>query len=418
MFRTSTVRGAPDVAAAETNQVRNDRRKNSISTALLALVAASTISGAGLAASTADPFAGVLDHMYNLEFGPARRWLETWTQQHPEDLRAWNYLAESILDQEMLREGLLSTGAYVDRGEAFRKRQRPLQARFEETLFAALNKAQELAEQRLARNPRDADALYWAGVQHGTRAEFYFALERKYVAAAHEGVEARRYKLRLARLDPAAADPLLILGLADYALGSLPWYVKVFLSVAGLHGNRARGLEEMERASRDGHWAREDAKFVLVAIYRREKMYRQALADLDELARSYPRNYLLDLERARIFKDQGDWRSAAQVYDGLVARLASNDPGGPQLPAAKILYQAGQAYEHLGDLERALRLYTKAGNLPGDSLEIDRALLAAAAIEARTGRMADARRDYQRVAAAVPDAPEGRSAASALKDLH
>ncbi len=73
-----------------------------------------------------DPLSSVLDHMYNVEFQPVRQLLELWLKQHPTDLRAWNYLAESILDQEMLNEGLLSTGAYLDRGEAFRKRNAPL----------------------------------------------------------------------------------------------------------------------------------------------------------------------------------------------------------------------------------------------------------------------------------------------------
>jgi hypothetical protein len=218
--------------------------------------------------------------MYNLEFQPARQLLESWLEQHPTDLRAWNYLAESILDQEMLNEGLLSTGAYLDRGEAFRKRNAPLRADFEREFLGKLDKAQALAQLRLKQNPTDQEALYWAGVEHGTRAEFYFALARTYRAAMHEGLQARKYEMQFARVNPHSADPLLILGIADYAVGSLPWYLKVFLSIAGLHGNRARGIVEMERASQEGYWAREDAQFVLVAVYRREKMYDEALAQL------------------------------------------------------------------------------------------------------------------------------------------
>ena len=71
-------------------------------------------------------------------------------------------------------------------------------------------------------------------------------------------------------------------------MGSLPWYVKVLLSIAGLHGDRARGIAEMERASQKGHWAREDAKFVLVAVYRREKMYDKGSPTCNSLRNPIP----------------------------------------------------------------------------------------------------------------------------------
>ncbi len=304
-----------------------------------------------------DPLASVLDHMYNLEFQSAHQLLESWLKQHPTDVRAWNYLAESILDQEMLNEGLLSTGAYLDRGEAFRRRSAPLRVSFEGELLGTLDKVQALAEGRLKQNPEDQEALYWAGVAHGTRAEFYFALSRSYHAAMHEGVQARRYEMRLARVNPRSADALLILGIADYAIGSLPWYLKVFVSVAGLRGNRARGIAEMERASQEGHWAREDAKFVLVAVYRREKMYDKALADLHLLAQSYPRNFVVELETARIHKDRDDWVSAARVYDELVSKLQSNEAGASLVPAPRILYLVSVAKREMPRQIRACQAF-------------------------------------------------------------
>src|SRR6516165_4678986 len=310
----------------------------------------------------------------------------------------------------MLNEGLLSTGAYVDRGEAFRKRNAPLRADFEREFLGTLDKAQALTQVRLKQNPTDQEALYWAGVAHGTRAEFYFALARSYRAAMHEGLQARKYEMQLAHVNPRSADPLLILGIADYAAGSLPWYVKVLLSIAGLHGDRARGIAEMERASQKGHWAREDAKFVLVAVYRREKMYDKALADLQLLAQSYPRNFVVQLETARIHKDRDDWGSAVRVYDALVSKLQSNEAAGSTMPAARILYVAGQAHKHIGEQEKVLRLYEQGGALPGDSIDIYRAELAAASLYQRLGRLAEAERNYQRVASAVPDTEEGRAA--------
>src|SRR6516225_3963650 len=97
----------------------------------------------------------------------------------------------------MLNEGLLSTGAYVDRGEAFRKRNAPLRADFEREFLGTLDKAQALTQERLKQNPTDQEALYWAGVAHSTRPEFYFALARSYRAAMHEGLQARKQTARI-----------------------------------------------------------------------------------------------------------------------------------------------------------------------------------------------------------------------------
>ena len=108
-----------------------------------------------------------------------------------------------------------------------------------------------------------------------------------------------------------------------------------------------------------------DAKIVLATLYRRERMYRQAVELLRELQRSYPRNYLIPSEIADIYKTEGDWREAADVYDGMVASFAGNGfAGNPslsdQVPAANILYDAGKAHEHLGETEEASSLFRRA----------------------------------------------------------
>ena len=131
-------------------------------------------------------------------------------------------------------------------------------------------------------------------------------------------------------------------------------------------------------------------------------MYDKALADLQHLAQSYPRNFVVQLETAHIHKDRDDWGSAVRVYDALVSKLQSNEAAGSTMPAARILYVAAQAHKHIGEQEKALRLYEQGGALPGDSIDIYRAELAVASLYQRLGRLAEAERNYQRVASAVP----------------
>jgi hypothetical protein len=52
--------------------------------------------------------------------------------------------------------------------------------------------------------------------------QFEFILRRSFFAALHEGIAARKYNLQLHKLNPDNVDCLLVLGVGNYALGSLP----------------------------------------------------------------------------------------------------------------------------------------------------------------------------------------------------
>jgi len=358
-----------------------------------------------------------LDQIHNLEYDAARQTLEAQLRQYPDDLRALNYLGNLTLDEELLREGLYSAEAYTNQGVASRQGKPQMPPGYETKLLDLLAKAQNAAEARLIRNPGDQEALYWAGVTHSTRAEFYFALARSYFTALHEGSAAHKLHQRLYRLNPHTTDALLVMGMAQYVAGSLPWYIKVLASIAGVRGSKARGLDDLKQVTERGRYSRVDAKIMLVVLYRREKMVPQAISLLQDLARSYPRNFLPLTEMVRIYESAGDWRSATTVADDLVARLHSHAPGSDLLPVDRVLYEAGKAHEQVGELEKALQLYDEAAQVPGKHVVSYQAELAAANLDVRLNHPDEARKRYQQVAAAVPDSDEGKAARRALKDL-
>ncbi len=364
-----------------------------------------------------DLLTSALDHRYNLEYDLARLQLEAWLTQHPADPRALNYLATVILYGEMFQRGILETHFYGELGDMFRTGKISYSAAFQQELFRVLEKAQSLSENRLKQNPDDQEAMYWAGSAHATRAVFYFTMAKSYLAALRESIEARGYHARLLKANPNFVDALLVIGLNDYVAGSLPWYIKLLASLAGYRGNRAQGIEEVKRVAEQGHLARQDAKFILAILYRREKMYVDSLKAVEELAQSYPRNFLLQREIARIEQILGDWGAARNVYDAMVAKYNAREPGYIVIPAAKLLYEAGQIHEHLGELAEALGSYESAGRLPGGDIYVYRAELAAADLYLRLNRRGEAFRKYERVSSAVPATDEGKAARRALKKL-
>src|SRR5260370_42538976 len=88
------------------------------------------------------------------------------------------------------------------------------------------------------------------------------------------------------------------IGLYDYTVGSLPREYKILAGVAGFHGSKKRGLAAIERVTKEGRWARDDAKTLLIVLYTREKRFAESAALARELGARYPRNYLYRLEAA------------------------------------------------------------------------------------------------------------------------
>jgi tetratricopeptide (TPR) repeat protein len=389
----------------------------------LFLFAALALPGTSLRATPSEPtqpesLHAVLYKMYSGDYAAAEQMLEAWLKEHPDDFRALNYLGEAMMDREMLQEHLFRGAAYMNSGQVFHQAANPVPPGFQQRLAAVFDRAQNLEEARLRQNDKDQYALYWLGVTHAGRTEFEFVLLRSYFAALHEGKKSLKENKRLLKLNPNFTDAYFVIGLARYTVGLLPWYIRWVASLAGAHGSVSGGIADLVRVSQHGHYAKVDARIVLVPIYEREKKYSQALALLRGLDNAYPENYLIRLEAARIQKAQGDWQAAAQTYDDAVTKFVVGQRASNRIPKAEILYRAGQAHEHLGQLKKALALYHEAGEIPGKSMQVYQANLAAARLDQQFKDTSRAKREYELVATAVPDTDLGRQARDALQNLH
>jgi tetratricopeptide (TPR) repeat protein len=364
-----------------------------------------------------DSLPRAIEHLRNLEYDAAKAQLRTCVDAHPSDLQAWNYLAIATLYDEMFERGVLESGVYGEGGDIFKPSKVSVAPSFQQELFSILDKSQQLAEERLKSDPRDKDAMYWAGVGHGTRATYHFALRKEYLSALHEATAAYNYHSDLLKLDPDYVDSYLVVGVNNYVVGSLPWYFKVFASLTGRHGDRAEGLRQVKQVTEKGNYAREDSKLMLAVLYQREKMHAPALALYQEMAHSYPRNYLLQYEVSDLLGSTNDWKSAAETYDSILTKHRTGDSGYENVPMAKVLYKSGQSYEHLQQDESALNRYLEAAALPGKDRYILLSAFSAANLYMRLKRPDAACSLYQRAADGLPDTEEGRASRRTLRKL-
>ena len=358
-----------------------------------------------------------IEHLRNLEYDTAKVQLRGYVDAHASDLQAWNYLAIATLYDEMFERGVLESGVYGEGGDIFKPSKVAVAPSFQQELFSILDKSQQLAEERLKSDPKDKDAMYWAGVGHGTRATYHFALRKEYLPALHEATAAYNYHIGLLKLDADYVDSYLVVGVNNYVVGSLPWYFKAFASMTGRHGDRAEGLRQVKRVTEQGNYAREDSKLMLAVLYQREKMYAPALSLYQEMARSFPRNYLLQYEVSNLLGTTNDWHSAAETYDSILNKHRAGYTGYENIPIAKVLYKSGQAYEHLQQDETALSRYLEAAALPGTDRYIYLSAFAAANLYMRQQRPDAACAHYRRVADGMPDTEEGKASRRGLRKL-
>jgi tetratricopeptide (TPR) repeat protein len=112
-------------------------------------------------------------------------------------------------------------------------------------------------------------------------------------------------------------------------IDSLPGGLKFLARLAGLKGSKQRGIEQLERVTREGKLTADDARVVLLGIYSKENQLERALEIISYMVKQYPRNYLFGVERASILyktnhADEGARAFADLLKDERVAAQAAD----------------------------------------------------------------------------------------------
>lgn len=251
--------------------------------------------------------------LLNLDYEAARQIFKEMTRLSPDDpsgpqTLAWTLWLET-LNKLRLRQGAIYSSQSFDAGT-----DKP-DARVTQEFRDLTRQATQLARTRLQRNPRDPQTLYALGAVEILRAGFAVTVEGRFFAGmrdASSGVDRHR---EVIKLDPNFHDAELSVGLYDYIVGNLPLGAKLMASLTGARGSKKRGLQTLERVAQGGHWERDNAKLLLLALYKHQKRFSESLALSRELQEKYPRNYLFKLETA----DTLAWQASAEQQANRVA---------------------------------------------------------------------------------------------------
>jgi tetratricopeptide (TPR) repeat protein len=263
---------------------------------------------------TREPLSALaFEHFYNMEYDRSVQEFTLLYQRHPDDPEAINHLLNATLFHELYRIGALSSGEYAN-DSFINAAHQPADRRVCAQIKSLVDKAFEIENQRLDRNPKDVAALYARGVTKAEFATYTALIEHAWVSALRNAVSARHDHEKVLALDPENVDAKLIVGAHNYVVGNLPWAVKTASSVVGLGGNKEKGLEYLHETAAGNGEASIDAKIMLVVFLRRERRFDESLAILRTLEPEYPHNVLFVVEEGNLLNAKGEQHEAEEVY--------------------------------------------------------------------------------------------------------
>jgi tetratricopeptide (TPR) repeat protein len=310
--------------------------------------------------------------LYNLDYEEARRIFTEMQREFPQDPQGPQSLAASLWLETMNNARRLQSALYNSKS-FYAKTEDKVDPKTIAAFKEYTRQAKELAEARLKQNPNDVRALYSLGSIVGLQAAFAGAVERRFMAALRNGMDAVDYHRKVLKLDPNFHDAEITIGMYEYVLGTLPFPVKLFLKVGGMSGSKKKGLATLERVVAQGTRANDDARVMLIALYKREQRFTDALKFARELADKYPRNYLFKLEVADALiaqatldrKANKDTSSAEMEAFGIFDSLLREQPNTSAVARSLDLihYRYGESLFALGRFDRAAEQFMAAAKM-------------------------------------------------------
>jgi hypothetical protein len=238
--------------------------------------------------------------LYNLDFDEAQEEFGAWQRLHPEDPMGPVSEAAGFLFSEFNRLGVLEAQFY-ENDAAFEDRPKvspdpALRGKFQD----AIGRTEDLSRARLAKDPKDRDALFAMTLSSGLQADYAALIEKRNMASLHFTKKASASAQELLAVCHDCYDALLATGFSKYIIGSMAAPVRWILRMGGLPANKEGGIADLETTAEHGHYLAPFARILLSIAYVREKNKTHAIELLAGLQREFPGNSLFPRQIAHL----------------------------------------------------------------------------------------------------------------------
>jgi hypothetical protein len=349
-------------------------------------------------------------HFYNLDYEGALQRFEAVDRAHPQNPMAMDYILTVVIFRELYHQDLLDTTYYAHDSFLSSKRNVDVPAETRQRIEHLTDTVVSICDQRIKANPQDKDAYFERGYAKGLHSAFITLVDHSFATAARQGYAARNDSEHALQIDPQYADAKMAVGIQQFAVASLPRFVRIMVGIVGVGGNKEKGLEMLRESAANGVVTNVSSRTVLSLFLRHDARYPEALAVQHGLAVEFPHDYLFRLEEANLTKDAGNGPGAIAIYkqvlgDGQKPGYFSDprlqmawfgladtergqndifDAANDYLNAAqqpkcsdwlrkRAQLNAGEMFDLLGQRDKALKLYQMAAAGGGDQSQADAA---------------------------------------------
>jgi hypothetical protein len=347
---------------------------------------------------------------YNLDYDAALKVFDQVAAAHPNDPMAWDYVLTTTVFRELYHQDLLDTTYYAHDSFLSNKRDVQVPQATRNRIEDLTNRIVQLSDAEIKADPNNKNAYFARGYGKGIHAAYITLVDHAFAAAARQGYAARNDSESVLKLDPQYADAKMAIGIQQFAVASLPRWVRMLVGIMGVGGSKEQGLANLRDAIAHGVITSVESRTVMSLFLRHDGRYAEALTVQRGLAHDYPHDYLFRLEVANLLKDQGHGLEAIAEYKHVIADaqqpgyfvdprlqmawfgLADTQRGYNDIKGAVDGYMqaamqpncsdwlrkraqlnAGEMYDLLHDRSNAVRMYQMALSPGGDQTQADAA---------------------------------------------
>jgi hypothetical protein len=352
---------------------------------------------------------------YNLDYDGALSRFEAIQRANPQNPMAANYVLMTLIFRELYHQDLLDTTYYAHDSFIFSKRDVSVPEAIHQRIDKLTDSIVAMCDQQIKQNPNNPNTYFARGYAKGMHSAFLTLAFHSYYASARQGLSSRQDSEEALRLDPNYADAKMAVGIQQFAVASLPRFLRIMIGITGVTGNKEKGLDLLRQCAADGTVNRVECRTSLALFLRHDARYAEALTVMHGLSQDYPRDYLFRLEEANLAKDKGDGPTAIATYKRVLADATK--PGyftDPRLQMAYFGLAETQRGQNL--IADAAQNYVNAAAQPKCSDWVRRrAQLAAGQMFDLLHQRDKAVQQYQRAAAPGGDQSQAEDARKYLK---
>jgi tetratricopeptide (TPR) repeat protein len=299
------------------------------------------------------------EHIFNMDYDRAQQVFVSLEKDYPQHPAPPLYLASIPWLKEMQRRQDLNLDRFLAPAYFSNKTNQVMPPHERTEFFKKIQRAENLARAVLGRDPNDRDALYFMATAYGLRASFAITIDHSLRTAFSYGNKAYSYSKQLVREDPDYYDAYLTLGIYEYTVGVIPWYMRWMIYVLGGHGSKEEGLAHLRLATEKGRYMKDQALLASMVLDVREHSYGEALVLARDLTARFPRSYFFPINVAQILQLSGRTEESIALLLQVEKNAEAGVPNFDKLPLPAFRFNLATEFMYRSKLDPAREQFIK-----------------------------------------------------------